>query len=313
MARNSSVLCSTGVLEWLAAGGVLSEAANTFRLYADQREFSDFIKAGIAGYERSEADAAWLSQLIERITADVEAGTYQLLPTFYDDHAEATEYESTSLDFKCLQDLFRFAPRSGDVIWVDDRCINRYFQRDGARIIDCIDVIHLLKDRGLLAEGEFYQLLHRFRRSGARYISIDKEEIVTYLDHAQVVDGEIVESHDLRTLRRNFAYSLADSAALFITSDNLGAPPEWAFIPASGAAVLDALVAIWSSADEGDLKLARANWVVQNLYAPDRGRGLTNAKRSAPMICNWKPLFSQIGEQLGVSRMTVARRLTAEA
>ena len=282
IARNSSVLCSSGVLEWLATGGVLKEAAHTFRLYIDRNDFDVFIKAALGAYEQAEEDTAWLSQLTERITNGLEAGTYQLLPSFHVDPIEGSDDGSSSLDFNCLKDLFLFSPAPRDVIWIDDRCINRYFQRDGARIIDSLDVVYLLHDRGLLEEGERDQLIHRFRRAGARYISPNKDEITACVRQAQVVEGEIVESHELRTLRRSLAYSLADSDALIITSDNPGAPVEWAFILQSGAAVLDSLVAIWSSADENAVKLARADWVIKNLYVPDRGRGFTSIERSGP-------------------------------
>jgi hypothetical protein len=208
-------------------------------------------------------------------------GTYQLLPAFYDEQGVDSE-SSSSLDFKCLKDLFLFSTAPGDVIWIDDRCINRYFHRDRARIVDTLDVIYLMQDRGLLAAGELDRLIHQFRRAGARYISLDKQEVVAWVERAQVVDEKIAESHELRTLRRNIAYSLVDCDALIIAADELGAPLEWPFILSSGAAVLDALIAIWSTPDPGGLKWARADWVIKNLYVPDRGRGFTSAEGSGP-------------------------------
>jgi hypothetical protein len=281
VAKDAAILCSAGVLEWLATGGVLKEAVHAFRLYLDRVDFETFIKEALAGYEQNEADAAWLSRLTERITKGLEMGTYQLLPAFHDEQGADSE-SSSSLDFKCLKDLFFFSPAPGDVIWIDDRCINRYFHRDRARIVDTLDVIYLMQDRGLLAAGELDRLIHQFRRAGARYISLDKQELVAWVERAQVVDEKIAESHELRTLRRNIAYSLVDCDALIIAADELGAPLEWPFILSSGAAVLDALIAIWSTPDPGDLKWARADWVIKNLYLPDRGRGFTSVERSGP-------------------------------
>jgi len=280
VAKDAAILCSAGVLEWLATGGVLNEAVHAFRLYIDRVDFETFIKDALAGYEQNEGDAAWLSRLTERITKGLETGTYQLLPAFHDE--QRAESDSSSLDFKCLMDLFFFDAAPGDVIWIDDRCINRYFHRDRARIVDTLDVIYLLQDRGLLEEGELDRLIHQFRRAGARYISLDKQEVVAWVQRAPVVNEKLTESYELRTLRRNIAYSLIDCDALTIAADELGAPLEWPFILSSGAAVLDALIAIWSTADSGDLKWTRADWVIKNLYVPDRGRGFTSAERSGP-------------------------------
>lgn len=281
VAKNDAILCSAGVLEWLATGGVLKEASRTFRLHIDRFDFETFIQGALANYEQDTGDAAWLSRLTERITKGLEAGTYQLLPAFPEEQAEG-ENAPSSLDFRCLKDLFLFNPQPGDVIWIDDRCINRYFHRDRAQIIDTLDVLYLLRDRGRLESIEFEELIHRFRRAGARYLSLNEQEIAAWVQRAQIVDGKITESSELRTLRRNMAYSLVDCDVLTIASDELGAPVEWPFLLRSGAAILDALVIIWSAADPDDLKLARADWILKNLYVPDRGRSFTNAERSGP-------------------------------
>ena len=242
---------------------------------------SSVIQGALANYEQDTGDAAWLSRLTERITKGLEAGTYQLLPAFPEEQAEG-ENARSSLDFSCLKDLFLFKPQPGDVIWIDDRCINRYFHRDRAAIIDTLDVLFLLRDRGRLEPDELEELIHRFRRAGARYLSLNEQEIAAWVQRAQIVDGKIIESSELRTLRRNMACSLVDCDVLTIASDELGAPVEWPFLLRSGAAILDALVIIWSAADRDDLKLARADWVLKNLYVPDRGRSFTNAERSYP-------------------------------
>jgi hypothetical protein len=281
VARNETILCSAGVLEWLATGGVLKEAARAFRLHIDEFDFQTFIQGALANYEQDTGDAAWLARLTERVTKGLEAGTYQLLPTFPEEQAEG-ENAPSSLDFRCLKDLFLFNPQPGDVIWIDDRCINRYYQRDRAAIIDTLDVLYLLRDRGRLEPGELEELIHRFRRAGARYISLNEQEIAAWVQRAQIADGKIIESSELRTLRRNMAYSLVDCDVLTIASDELGAPVEWPFLLRSGAAILDALVIIWSATDPDDVKLARADWILKNLYVPDRGRSFTTAERSGP-------------------------------
>ena len=202
MVKNDAILCSGGVLEWLATGGVLNEAVGAFRLHIDRFDFETLIQGALANYEQDTGDAAWLSRLTERITKGLEAGTYQLLPAFPEEQAEG-ENARSSLDFSCLKDLFLFNPQPGDVIWIDDRCINRYFHRDRAAIIDTLDVLFLMRDRRRLEPGELEELIHRFRRAGARYLSLNEQEIAAWVQRAQIVDGKIIESSELRTLRRS--------------------------------------------------------------------------------------------------------------
>jgi len=38
-----------------------------------------------------------------------------------------------SMEFKCLHDLFQFEPQPGDLLWIDDRCVNRYNAAGGVR------------------------------------------------------------------------------------------------------------------------------------------------------------------------------------
>ena len=91
-------------------------------------------------------------------------------------------------------------------------------------------MLYLLRDRGRLEQGELEELIHRFRRAGARYLSLDGPEVALWVQRAQIVDGKINESHELRTLRRNMAYSIVDCDVLTIASDELGAPLERPFL-----------------------------------------------------------------------------------
>jgi len=278
----AEIRCSAGILEWLAAGGVLEHAARTFHLHLDRGEFDLLVRAELANFAHGNADAAWLSRIIERLTSGLGTETYQLQPAFHHGQDDATVPEALSLEFKCLLDLFQFETRAGDLIWIDDRCVNRFMQREGCGIVDTLDLVYLLRQRELISESDLCQIIHRMRSAEVRFLSLDQREVTHWITHAQVSPNSLTDSRELRTLRRNFARSLLDCDALNVVSPTPGTPVEWPFILASGTATLDAIIQIWSTTDPAAVKQARAEWVLGNLYMPDRGRGFANVEHSAP-------------------------------
>jgi hypothetical protein len=280
--KESNIDCTAGVLEWLATGRVLEHAARAFRLHLDQSEFDLLIRAELSHFSHGQADAAWLTQIIERLTGGLESGTYQLQPAFHQDRDNPEAAERQSMEFKCLHDLFQFEPQPGDLLWIDDRCVNRYMQREGCGIVDTLDLVYFLRQKELISEGEQRQIVHQMRGAEVRFLSLDVEEITYWTTRAAVSSGRLTDSRELQTLRRSYARSLLDCDGLNIVSPTPGTPVEWPFVLASGTGTLDAIIQIWSTSGPDAVKEARSEWVLRNLYLPDRGRCFTSVERSGP-------------------------------
>ena len=280
--RGAEICCTAGVLEWLAKGLALDHAASTFHLHLDRGEFDLLIRGELDNFANGHADAAWLTLVIERLSSGLESGTYQLQPTFRNNNDDPGADDDQSLESRCLHDLFQFEPQPGDLIWIDDRCINRYMQREGCGIVDTLDLVYQLEQRDLISAEELYQILHRMRAAEIRFLALGLQEVLHWTARASVLSSGLADSRELQTLRRNFARSLLDGDTLNIVSPTPGTPIEWPFILASGTATLDAIVHIWSASDEVAVKQARSEWVLRNLYVPDRGRGFANVEHSAP-------------------------------
>jgi tetratricopeptide (TPR) repeat protein len=278
--EGASIVCGAGILEWLAAGGALEAAANVFDLHLDTAEVEAFIKSPLAGFDQADADTTWLTLLIERLTKGIETDVYRLLPIFYD-LGDSQDHSADSPEATCLMDLCRFPPSPGDLLWIDDRCLNGFVNRDGTRIVDTVDIMYLLRARGVVTDAELYQLMHRYREADVRFLAIDKDEIAHWISRSQILEGCVVESRELRTLRRHYASSLADGEILRIRQSAPDTSVEWAFVLSSGAAVVDSILDVWGASIPVGIALARADWIFQNLYVPDRGRGFTTVAHSA--------------------------------
>jgi len=197
--KGASLVCGAGILEWLAAGGALEAAVRSFDLHLESGEAEAFIQSPLAGFDRADEDAAWLTLLIERLTKGIETGLYRLLPIFHDP-AGSPDHSADSPEVTCLMDLCRYPPAPGDLLWIDDRCINGFVNRDGVRIVDTLDIVYLLRDRGIVTDADFYQFMHRYREAGVRFVAIDKDEIGHWISKSQISEGRVVESRELRTL-----------------------------------------------------------------------------------------------------------------
>ncbi len=212
----------------------------------------------------------WLSRLMEQVRNGLEQGIYEIV-TLPDDENEQELKQEDSLDLLTVADLLTFTATSGDVIWIDDRCINKFPHREGASIITILDVLDALLAGKQLNQDNYYDKISALRKANVRYIPITGQEIIHFLKQAQVIDGEVKETEELSVIRRYLASCLLDNHRLQIlpaTPENFyNYQNEFNFILTCFRATEDAIVAGWQEKDlSEDYAVAYANWIVTNLY-----------------------------------------------
>src|SRR5205807_2529856 len=85
-------------------------------------------------YERLAKIGVWLSELINRISDGLDEGTYEFISILDERIAERDDREEElGQGLKATLDLFLFEPRERDVIWIDDRALNKYPIRGDAQ------------------------------------------------------------------------------------------------------------------------------------------------------------------------------------
>jgi len=178
--------------------------------------------------------------------------------------------EERNLDYLIALDLFRFTPQKGDVIWSDDRIFNSYTRRDTAQIIGVIDILYALRQRKAITEGEYYGKLYNLRAANLRYIPVRSEEILYHLKQARIIEGAVVETEQLATIRRYIASCLLDGDRLQKPPMPDGSPNpdgEMAFVTNTVRAVQEAILSGWTDESITDeVAVARADWLFGNLY-----------------------------------------------
>ena len=278
--KGAGLLCAAGILELLATGGGLKQATRLFSVHVSSDEFESWVQQPLMGLEAAEEDATWLTGLIAHVSRGIDKGIYRVLPDLRDESRVRAARDEESPTLNCLLDLFMFQPRHGDFIWTDDRWLNGYAQRDGVPVVDTVDLLHILRDRAGLSEAEFFSIIHCLREGDFRLISLDASEIKTFVRLAPLRDGDLVETRELRTLRRQYAATLVDGDMLRIAPNEKCTALEWPFVLASGSAVVHAVAEIWQEAQPSEAVEPRAEWILRSLYVPDRGRAFTQVQRS---------------------------------
>lgn len=276
LTRGASILCSSGILEQLAAGGILLAATRTFSIHILRHDFDVFIRRELDSFATANSDADWLTELIDRVNNGIDSGLYILLPAI-EHEGEAGDRSEDDPTFGCLLDLLRVVPVDGGAIWVDDRWATGYAHKDGLPILDTFDLLHLLRTQGKISDGRFEAIQHAFRDADLRLFSLGVDEIKNRTRQAIDQGGQFRETRELRSLRRQYARCLIDSKDLTILPRENGRQLEWSYLLESGRAVVDSLVELWGEDEEDEQSRLRSEWILANLYVPDRGRAFTTA------------------------------------
>jgi hypothetical protein len=127
----------------------------------------------------------------------------------------------------------------------------------------------LLEEYPDLDEGQYYELFSRLRSSNVWYLPIGKSEILYYLSRTRIDEAGVVETNELKALRRGISSIILRSAIM----DKPSAQQAASGVYAEGNVVLgliravsDALAETWSTGDTNEVRVARSDWILENLY-----------------------------------------------
>lgn len=268
-----------GVADLLARANLLERVCNNFQVFIAPSCVKE-AEETVQGYERLAKIESWLNELIDRISYGLDDRTYEFI-SIPDERAAQRDDREEKLDqeFVATLDLFMFEPRQWDVIWVDDRGLNKFplrtDEKGGIPLVGINEILRSLQARGELDEHDYYDLKQRLRESDFRYIPLDENEILHHLRQARIENGRVVETDALSSLRRYYASCLLDKDILQLASPGGSTPnphSELPFVVHVIDAAADAIAGVW--ADERadvDTATARADWLLNNFYTGNYG------------------------------------------
>jgi hypothetical protein len=268
----SKLFLMDGVAGVLAKAGLLEATCEHFYVAVAESCIRD-ARNEIGELSRRGETREWLRALLNRFRLGIENQTYKVIH-ISDERLRETARpdfdEDKSPGFATVVDLMRYEPQEGDILWVDDRAINRFLQRDGVPVLGINELLLGLYKREEIDRHEYYRMLLHLRRGNFRYIPVDKEEILYYLYQAQLVEGKLAETEGMSALRRYLAACYLDEEILQprqADASGQHSMGELPFVLNAMIAVMDAIVLVW--ADESvnkETATVRADWLLNNLY-----------------------------------------------
>jgi hypothetical protein len=263
----SPLYCYANTIEILASTGILDKICDAFNVRIDRSEYH-IITSDLVAHELGEEEVEWLGQLITKINNGIDRGVYEVIPLPFDINRK-DEVAINDPGWGCMLTLMKFDYQEGDVIWADDRFLNAYSRRDAVPIIGINEILKSLVSVGELSSDSYFTILNRIRTSNLRFIPVQSDEILYHIRQARLGDGQLIETQELGNLKRYIAASL-------FHGKNLQRPPlpegssnefgEVEFLLSIGREIVSSIIELWTSEDDEDACLIRADWVLKNLY-----------------------------------------------
>lgn len=266
----STLVLDSGLAAVLAEAGALEAAANFLNVEISEDEVAG-LRAENEGHEQRLRLVEWMKALIERVQRGIAADIYRNIP-----RAEATtETAKETPEEKCLRDLLAAKASGAKAVWCDDRYLSRYDNVDGLPNFGVSEILRVLRSGGQLNTAGYFDALLRLRASNARYLPLEKDELLYHLLRAPITAHGLQETPALVVLRRYTAACTLDRFRLHPpVKDERGQPvlAEFTFALENQRAIAPTLAGLWekTALAEND-RLTRAEWLLDQVLAPMSG------------------------------------------
>lgn len=265
--RGASIVTDTLLLCELAEEPVVLE------VFLDR--FNVFVSAQDLEVDRRELHEAGemeeLRQWVEGLRLKLADGLASNPPRFrlHELRSTGPEHEEGirgSVEYRFLTSLLE-SDMKGVTVWSDDRFINAYRTTSSAPIVTTLDILRSLRVEEAIDKDEYFDKLLRLRRGGFQFIPIGCEELLYHLGSAPVRDGGVMETPELRTLRRTLAKSIVDLGYWQLNCAGEGRQSEFLYLADTVHQVIEALRQVIGRAD--DASWAHISWLIHALYVEE--------------------------------------------
>ncbi|MER9007120.1 MULTISPECIES: hypothetical protein [unclassified Mesorhizobium] len=193
-----------------------------------------------------------LSRIRRRLADGLASGTVIL--------GEASRRDDQEINFRDhpTASLLRLG-RIADAVLVDDRFMNQHqiLAEAGRRtpIITTLDLLDCLASQGLLSAQERLEVRTSMRRAGYCLVPVEPQELHEAVTQAAVIDGEVVETAELRAIRENVLQVRMGSL--------LQIPKELPWLEGLFSSAMEVLRAQWDDTIDDATARARSDWLFE--------------------------------------------------
>lgn len=266
----SSIYCFANVIDVLSGAGLLNLACEHFNVYV-QSDHYERLKGTLAYHKRRQARLfQHLGELIDKLRDNVELERLQIIPPENTSSSSKKEQEFPAL--YGLRSLYTFPPKSNDVIWIDDRFMNGFSNRDGVPLVGVNEILAALLRNGRIDQSKYYKLRNRLRASNLRFVPVERDEIIYHLRNTSIRNGSLIETSDLEVLKKYIATVLVQGKILQKPPMPGESTGEFEYVLQLGRAIIGTLAKLWAVPDiENPERAIYAEWIIRHLYTTHLG------------------------------------------
>ncbi len=204
-------------------------------------------------HDRQASEVSLLIEEARRVLENgIRSGKIKVGPLY-----RSADVPDASLDHPTM-DVLQLASE-GDIVLSDDRALSRYDNvQTPDRLVPLASVfaaLQFLAESERISAARFQALLSRARQSNFAFLPFEPGELEFQLDKAQFVDGQLVETLELRAIREHLA-------SLRI-SEYLQMPQEAPWLLGLMASIRQACRQIWASDETDDVCAAKCEWLLE--------------------------------------------------
>ncbi|WP_419783317.1 hypothetical protein [Maridesulfovibrio sp.] len=261
--------CIDGVVLSLAKMGLLDIVASNFNVNMSDAEYLS-VKSYVDGANEDLALGEWVHSITERVNRKIESGTYRpIAVSAYSEHIN-NSIENGHYDVAALEELVSYSFPDSSFLWCDDRFINSYQRMNDAVTVSCLDALGALRHYSAISEEKYYASILKMREGNFRYIPLLSDELVFHIKKAQIKEGRLVETPELRILRKYLNACLHDSEDFQSVNQPKNAPNphgEVGFFVQHNRGIQTSVIEIWGEEESSiEEKQLRSNWIMDNLH-----------------------------------------------
>lgn len=259
----STIHANFAALEQLQRIGVLEYLVTHYQVSTDLVDV-DQARLEIKAAKIGDETASKLAEIREFIASGLRRGQFETIP-----YVDLSDGEQRDILMGSLADIL-VAPRvDNGTVWIDDRMLTGYPNANEMPIVTVLDVLNALAQSHLLSSTEKRDRIAGLRSKGAVFLPFDIDDAVPALRKAPISSNQIIESDELRSLRRHFAATcrVLPNAKMGEKDERLaGRPDEIEIARTYLGAASNSLAEIWGDAS-ADINrcYAMADWIWFNL------------------------------------------------
>jgi len=170
------------------------------------------------------------------------------------------EFEEKSVPEHPSVGIIALAPQC-DVVIIDDRLLNQHANIDSggtqAPVLSTLDLLDALVAAGVISDDDRLEHRTRLRRAGYYFVSVSVEELERCLRESDLVDGDVVETAELKAIR--------ESVLRVRMSDWLQLPEEAPWLDGTLKVFVRVLRNQWEDGADIEEVTVRSNWLAEQI------------------------------------------------